>query len=292
MCYRPPPNLFRCPWLTTPFLSFCALTAALGLGTSALARTQNQEEKVAPVRFVISSIRPVPQGPHRVSLRLTPDGLMSEGAPLYMVLWQALGVPNDRIFGAPDWTRTACYDIEARVDSDEVSRWQSLSQKDQWQVVLLLLEDRFGLKLHHESRAMRAYNLVVAKGGPRMNDSAQAEAGALPKPVTPRFSRTEKGLELKVNGASSADLTNALANALGSTVTDATGLTGKYNFTLDYSEERDGAATMAPDSESHSADSWPSIFTALQEQLGLKLEPKKEPVDVIVLDQIQKPTSN
>ncbi len=274
-------------------MSICALAAAFDLCNSTQTCAQDKQVNEVPLEFIVASIHPASPGPHSaIRLQLTPDGLRSEGVPVYMVLWQALGVPNNRIFGAPDWTRTAYYDIEAKVDSSEVSRWQSLPQKEKWQVVLLLLDNRFGLKWHHESRAMQSYTHMVGKGGPKMKDTAPTETESKTIQIPPRISRSDKGVELRLNAASIQEFASALTNILGSTVTDATGLAGRYDFILDYSNEPVGAVPMDPKSDSPSEDSWPSIFTALQEKLGLKLESRKEPADVVIIEQIQRPTSN
>jgi uncharacterized protein (TIGR03435 family) len=270
-----------------------ALAIGLALVDSAQARGQDQQEKSQPLNFDVASIRPASPGQHQILLQLTPDGLRSEGAPLYMLMWQALAVPNNRIQGAPEWTRSAYYNIEAKVDSQDLSLWQSLPRNEQWQTVLRLLEERFNLKFHHESKVTQAYTLVVPESGrTKLKDASSSDKDIQPKQAPPRFSRTEHGIELKLQETSVSDFAKVLADALGQTVTDGTGLNGKYDFNLDYSDTPERTEPMNAADAPSSADFWPSIFTAVQEQLGLKLVSRKIPTDMIIIDQIERPSTN
>jgi uncharacterized protein (TIGR03435 family) len=284
--------------LNGAFLGAAAIAlAAFGLFCGLFVRGQTANASVDLPKFAVVAIHPIPFGPHRVSLRFTSDGLSAEGAPLFMVMWQAFGVPNDRIFGAPAWTRSTSYNIEAKVDPADLPRFEKLTVKERWAMVLALCQNRFGLKFHHEKRDLNGYALVIAKGGLKLKESNPTEPGATPSPGTWRFTRSENGYEVKMHQASMADVANMLSNGiLGSTIVNKTELTGKYEVTLDYSEEDEDESPATPpmsaQSESPPTARWPSVFTAIQEQLGLKLEPEKEPTDVIVIEQVGKPTPN
>jgi uncharacterized protein (TIGR03435 family) len=154
-------------------------------------------------------------------------------------------------------------------------------------MVLALFEDRFGLKFHHETKDMRAYTLVIAKAGPKLKKSSPAELskdGATPPMKVSGF---KDGLLVEQNGATMATFANLVSRILHSPVIDKTGLTDHYDFTLDYLPE---VAELAPTTQG--SEQPPEIFTALQEQLGLKLESGRGPVDVIVIDDIKQPSPN
>ena len=149
-------------------------------------------------------------------------------------------------------------------------------------MLLPVLEERFNLKLYrHETREITVYELVVAKGGSKLKESAPDTAGTNGNPM--RRSMLLNGIgHLESHGTSIDPLAHELSRALGRTVFDKTGLTGNYDYTLEWTPD-DGPPTDTVG---------PSLFTAVQEQLGLKLEAQKEPVDVVVIDHIDKPSPN
>ena len=196
---------------------------------------------------------------------------------------------DDRIFGLPDWAKTQPYYIEAKVDPSDVPQFAKLTVDQKKAMVLELLEDRFGLKFHHETREGQLYTLVIAKGGPKLKKSSPAEVdkdGAMP-PM--KVSGSKLGLHVEQNGASMASFVDLLSKTLHSAVIDKTGLADHYDFTLDYLPESvGGPMALAPPPETAS----PPIFTAVQEQLGLKLESAKGPEDVIVIEHMERPSPN
>lgn len=211
---------------------------------------------------------------------------------------------TDKITG-PDWMDGAFFQVEATMPPD--------TTKDQLRVMLQnLLADRFKLKVHRESKESSTYSLVVAKGGPKMKESSAAmgstaspsaplaPTGPSPQlaadgfPVHPNIPATGAGMfsTIGVNGIrftarqqTMQDLVHALAGFSSRPLTNDTGLTAEYDFTLTFAKP--GLPT-SPD-----AAAIPDVFTALQSQLGLRLESKKGSADVIVVDHIEKvPTQN
>jgi uncharacterized protein (TIGR03435 family) len=167
------------------------------------------------------------------------------------------------------------------MDADTVSALNKLAraerQSQRQQMFENLLADRFQLKFHHETRELPVYNLVVAKGGLKMQAStAEGSSSSMNN-----SSLSGKGMPIE-------GISFSVSNVVGRQVVDKTGLTGKYDFTLTWTPDEMGA----PSGASADADSGPSIFTALEEQLGLKLVPAKGPVDVIVVDHIERPSEN
>jgi uncharacterized protein (TIGR03435 family) len=155
-----------------------------------------------------------------------------------------------------------------------------------------ILADRFKLVVHHETRELPIYVLSVAKGGPKFKESTPDDPAA----TGPR----RRGMMMQRGKITATDaqvsmLVTILSRQLGRTIVDKTGLTGNYDFTLEFTPDEgasappgSGGAPPPPPPDSAA----PSIFTALPEQLGLKLESTKGPVDVIVIDHIEKPAEN
>jgi uncharacterized protein (TIGR03435 family) len=174
-------------------------------------------------------------------------------------------------------------------------------------MVQSLLEDRLQLKIHRETRELPVYELLVAKGGSKMSLSADQSPEKPPEPGSPPLSMPQRGApaprgmmkmgrgSLETNGVPISNFIMGLSQQLGRPVIDKTGLKGFYDIKLQWSPEL-GQGLFAPGSAEPapppSDASGPSIFTAIQEQLGLRLESAKGPVDVLVIDSVQKPTEN
>lgn len=182
-----------------------------------------------------------------------------------------------RLVGMPEWTRSGGgWNIDAKVAGEDAAAFGKLTKEDRGRMVQKLLADRFHLKAHLEQREMPVYDLVVAKGGPKLKEATAEEAsksmlrGAVPG-------------KIECVSMPLSTLPVFLNRELGRPTVDKTGLTGAYDFTLEFVP----AAKAATDETGG-----PSIFTAVEEQLGLKLEPAKEPMDVLVVDSIEQPAAN
>ena len=187
----------------------------------------------------------------------------------------------------PSWTKSERYDVEAKVDYEDVPKWKALSLTQKSLALQPLLVKRFNLQFHHETRERPTYSLVVAKNGPKLHkaqpgDTCPNGTGS-PDGTGDRDGSTVTPGKIVLKGSSLSLLANLLSSqGLSHAVVDKTGLTGLYDITLRWS----------PDDVGSSDASLPSLFTALQEQLGLKLEYDKNPIDVIVIDRIEKPSAN
>jgi uncharacterized protein (TIGR03435 family) len=237
-----------------------------------------------------------------------------------MLLQQAFGVERDRIVGAPDWVRSKRYDIEAKVAPDDAPKMEKLKMEQRRAMLLPLLEERFGLKYHHETRELPMYALMVAKNGPKLKESTAPSApppGAPAAPdgpgapdgpqgsgSAPRDPVGNRGMMRMSPGAIQANdngmpfLAHALSAIVGKSVVDKTGLTGNYDFNLNWTPDQGSMPTPGhgaggpPGGDAPIDPNGPSLFTALEEQLGLKLESQKGTVDVIVIDHIALPSEN
>lgn len=227
-----------------------------------------------------------------------PERIDWTGVTQQTILELAYEVNRYQVSG-PSWLRDAHYDIQATLPSQ--------TTKEQFRVMLQnLLKDRFNLVLHHESREMQVYDLVLAPGGPKFKESVVARdpaiAGALGTdenghPNLPPGSHGMAGkmvdgeLFAAVRTSSMVDFADDLQQGLQIPVFDKTGLTGVYDFTLDYA--REVMFPNLPRASNPDPPKGPTLFKALEDQLGLKLVSKKEPLDVLVIDKTdRKPTDN
>jgi uncharacterized protein (TIGR03435 family) len=245
--------------------------------------------------FDVASIRPAPppDANFHVSVSSPPHSSHFDATnlPIKALLQIAYGFDTP-VTGAPDWVANTFYDIKALSDDAADARLARLSDNEsrleKRNAIRVLLAERFGLKTHLETRNTSIYNLVVSKGGAKLQavppapPAANGEAPAPPRPSDIKAHGSQHGLEFDGSNASIRSITGALSSMVEAPVVDKTGLTGIYNYTLQFGREW----------SEHDPESWPSIFTAVQEQLGLKLEAAHESVPNLVVDHITKPTEN
>jgi uncharacterized protein (TIGR03435 family) len=236
--------------------------------------------------FDVVSIKPGDPLSNDVHIGISPSGTFeAKGVTLLDLISQAYDVRGFQIVGASGWIGTDKYEIitkdEAKGPSGADLNAMNDTRRQEFHDRLIgklqvMLADRFQLKVHLEKREMPVYALVIAKGGIRMQVSTENDDhdGGMHGSRTDdgKSSLTGKNLPLE-------HLVRFLSNQTARPVIDQTGLTGKYNFKMIY----------APDINDLTG---PSVFTALQEQLGLKLEPQKGPAEVLVIDHVEKPSAN
>jgi uncharacterized protein (TIGR03435 family) len=262
-----------------------ALSACQGFGQSFSSQTTASRPG-----FEVASIKLNKSGDSRVMALPVRGGRFTvTNIPLQYVIGSAYGIKNSQqLSGAPPWLLSERYDIEAKAEGDP--------SFDAMLVMLQrLLEDRLQLKFHHETKDLPVYALVVSRPG----KFQPAEDGCGPRPSTPTPCRFMI-LPGHLGGprVTVAQLADALSAATERVVLDKTNLTGSYDISLDYTPEQgqfqaleDGAPTGTPLSPPIDANG-PSLFTALAEQLGLKLEPQKGPLEVMVIDHVERPSEN
>lgn len=222
----------------------------------------------------------------------TGDGLYIRNETLELMIRVAYGVRSYQIAGAPGWVNAREWQIAAKTDDAETQKLKAMSkteaQAERCLLLQSLLADRFKLTVHHETRIEPGFALVVAKGGPKFKEASANPPGQPPKPPIVMGNGN-----LSFNGYPIGRLAVVLAQVMGRTVVDKTGLTGKYEFTIPWKESE---FQVTPDGTGDNAngngDSGTSIFTVLQEQLGLRLESGKVPTEVIAIDHVELPTAN
>jgi len=250
---------------------------AFGFAISIATQEQTPEHSNAKVNsaYEVVSIKPSKPGTPGMVSGL-PDGFRDTDTTIGMVLRNAFGIFYDKqIIGLPSWSATELYDVEAKVDADTASRWQKLTSaerlKEEQPMMQALLIERCKLKFHFETKELPVYDLVIAKGGPKMKEAAPSEV------ETSELSGGD-GVTLTAHALTIENLTPTLSGTDGRLVVNKTGLGAKrFDFALHWS---------------FNPGSGPTLFTAVEEQLGLKLVSSKEPVKVLVIDQMEKPSSN
>ncbi|HXE06373.1 MAG TPA: TIGR03435 family protein [Acidobacteriaceae bacterium] len=245
-------------------------------------------------KFDVISVKPDSRGGSGIRSGFTPDGVSVTNAPLHLLLTQAYGVSDDQLIGEPSWSRTDRFDIQAKVAQADVPKLKALNFDQRRIQAQQILTERFGLRLHHETRDLPEYILVVAKGGPKLAAASQNSDRPMPPGDTGSFrmSTNPAGHTLQAQGAPLEGLLPLLCNETGRTVIDKTGLSGHYDFTLTWAPPSGGDAAGVAQPATSSGDAGPALFTALEEQLGLKLESTKGPVDVLVIDHVERPAEN
>ena len=250
-----------------PKLMFWALGATMWCVSPVLAQTQS---------FEVVSIRPNNSGSRASRTSSGPDGsLKATNTNLRELIRLSYDLFDYQLVGGPDWINTARFDVEAKAEA-------GLAEPDVLAMTRSLLEDRVHLKVHRETRELPIFLLTPSKDGPKLQQTVEGRPGPGGlKPGMSRRSATGAGGEMSGSGISMAKLIEGLVSHVGRPISDRTNLAGTFDFVLKWSGVAAPAGSDAP-----------SLFTALEEQLGLKLEPSKGPVEVLVIDSVDKPTEN
>lgn len=223
--------------------------------------------------FDTASIKPH-KGEVTFSADPSPRGrrVTATASTLLDMMTYAYGVRYDQISGAPPWAGSEHYDVEAASEGEG-----ALTASQAKEMTRSLLAERFQLKIHRETLEVPVYALVVAKGGPKFKPAAADATGSI------RVTGGEKGNHLEATKATMVRLAGQLSFTAGRPVEDRTGLAGYYAFTLDWFPAN---RIPPPDLDA------PSMFAAVQEQLGLRLEQARGQVEKLVIDGAERPSAN
>ncbi len=236
--------------------------------------------------FEVETIKPSKPDDQRRAIIVNNNGRRMQiiNQSLTRILCFSYNVQEKQIIGLPPWADTDKFDIDAQPDGEGApndKQWKRMLQK--------MLADRFKLTIHHDKKEMSVYALSVAKSGEKLTKN-EGDPNGLPA----LFFRGKLG-DLNVRNANMGDFTGLLQEVvLDKPVLDQTGLTGRFDFSLkwtpDDSQFGGRAANTPPPADN--ADAPPNLYTAIQEQIGLKLDATKAPADVIVIDHVEKPSDN
>lgn len=213
------------------------------------------------------------------------------------LLSAAYGLDQYQIAGAPKWPWPTVFVIEAKGDSEADTKMEALTgeqrRAERQHMLQALLEERFKLKTHWETKEGDVYNLVLAKGGPKLGAEGSLSLSPIEQkaygdgPVPPLLQRNDgQGYDFVAHGCTMASLIAILSPQFGRPVIDKTGLAGKYDFVVKYKGRWD------QDRPADDPDPMPPLDRALQEQLGLKIESAKGPIRLLVIDHVEKPSEN
>jgi uncharacterized protein (TIGR03435 family) len=228
--------------------------------------------------------------PHSTSLRL-------QNVQLYYLITMAYRVDIHQVQGIPDWGWTS-FNVQAKSDSEADERLAKLDDKsaalEQQHMLQALLADRFNLKVHWTTVEGNVYRLAVAKGGAKLSPAGSMEPDAQESkwlgdhPVPPLHQQGDGRLGYTFYGHSCGmeDLARILGQQMGRDVVDQTGITGKFDFRLQYS------GRTADDNRENDPMKWPPMIDAVQDQLGLKLESAKGATKMLMIDHADKPSEN
>ncbi len=250
-------------------------TLAIAISGAALY-AQPQQTEVTPLRFAAASIKANTSMRNGMGNKFDPEMARWTNTPLRNLIEGAYRLDDYQAAGWPEWLRADKWDIDAKTEGPT-----TYSQKSQ--MLQTLIVERFGLKFHWEKKEIPGYSLAIAKGGPKLHEVKEGDATAGRAGTT-----VQRGL---ISGyhVHMMDWVGFLTSELGCPFEDNTGLKGIYDFKLEWSPDE-----SQPNSGGEPGDpNGPSIFAAVQDQLGLKLEVKKFPVEMFVIDHIDRlPTAN
>jgi uncharacterized protein (TIGR03435 family) len=262
--------------------------------------------------FDVASIRPSAPGT-RQRILIEPGGrFLAEGVSLKLLIASAWQLAQYQMSGGETWTASEPWTVQATADGITVPSWSPPFLPEIIAArVRSLVSDRFALQIHHETRELAVYRLSISKNGPKLKVTQSPEPsqrdspegsprtigrGEHPEDVIPAPGRAMAGPGTVIASAiPMQQLITLLGRWMERPIIDKTGLTGYVDVRLRFAPEtapRPSPIQPSPDGAVPSPSDDPSIFTAVEEQLGLKLEPAKEPVDVLVIDSARKPLEN
>ena len=256
-----------------------ALIASLGYPSNTIA------QQLAPAlpAYDIVVVKPNNGLTHHMSMNMDETTLRAENVSLKVLLVNAYGIREGLMFGLPGWAGSSRFDVTAKVSDPDMKALSKLSREQRQAMLAALLADRFHLKVHTEIKTLPVYEMVIAKGGPTLKTSVVPPPDADNSDPLGYGKLDVNGTNITAAGVTLSDLAGNLSFPLDRTVLNKTGLTGRYDFQLRWTA--DGASAGATDAP-------PDLFTAIQEQLGLKLQAAKGPVTTLVVDHVEQPTAN
>ncbi len=253
-------------------LTVAAVTLAV---SHALAQSPTPVKPMAAAAhpsFAVATVKPHDPASNRQGFDADGDRFTVRNQSVASLMTFAYSAHPRQIVDAPDWALHDRFDIEGTTDTPGEP-----SLRQQQEMLQKLLADRFQLKFHRDQRELSVYAIQIAKGGPKLKPAANPDAEVDQE-------GEGRGTEQTVTytSASMTDFAFGEQFFFDRPVVNQTGLTGKYDFSIRYSDEIRTTDPNAP----------PGLFTAVQEQLGLKFEPTKTPTAVFVIDHVEPPSAN
>ena len=266
------------------FLLSLALVASLGYCRNCVA-----QQLAAPVPvYDTVVIKPNNSLARGMSIDMDDTTFQAKNVSLKQLLVNAYGIREGLMFNLPGWAGALRFDIMAKVTDPDMKVMRNISRAQRQAMLAAILVDRFHLKIHTELKTLPVYELVIAKGGSKLKTSAVPLPDGK-NPDDPGLGNMDvHNTTMTASNVTISELAGNLSFPLDRTVIDKTGLTSRYDFQLQWTA--DNAANGGADSGA--TDLPPDLFTAIQEQLGLKLQAAKGPVATLVVDHVEQPTAN
>lgn len=236
-----------------------------------------------PRAFDAASVKLNTSGSGGITMGTQHGRLTVENASVFQLVQQAFQVKEFQLTGGPGWIMTERYNIDAKMEKNDIS------DADLWYSLQPLLANRFHLKFHRQTKTMPVFSLVQAKGGAKFQAHREGADGK-DRPRLGISISSGRG-KLTATKTTMAHFADSLGHQVDRIVVDNTGLKGEYDFALEWSPENHEGSMLSALEEKVGLTGL-SIFEALPQQLGLKLESTKGPVQVIVIDSVERPTSN
>ena len=288
---------------------FLAVTFALTNATQCRAQAQSSTAATT-YEYEVATISPSKPGGNGVGLLPAPDGLIARNATLQMLVTAAYGVENYQVSGGPNWFTSDRYDIDAKMEASVADALQKLSPTERTaarqQMLQRLLKDRFKLTIRRETSELPVYSLVVAKNGAKIKPAKPGEdyadglhdrEGKVRGAGATMIGVNNGALTLTGQAVPISNLINLLARYVDRPIVDKTRLAGNFDFFLQFTTNQGSLVASGGDASNGatpplSDTNAPYLLTAVQEQLGLKLESGKGPAEMIVIDHVEKPSGN
>jgi len=251
------------------------------------AAGQSAASRPSFAEFEVASIKPTPIGTNGRWIRmLSTNEFAAKNYEIRRLIAAAYNVSPQAILGGPAWMDSEHYDILARTPGAVRP-----NQDEQMAMLRRLLADRFRLSFHREEKEMHVYALTAARGGAKLKESTVSPDAAPQGPPPLIFVVYPQVVKLPARYATMAEFASVLQrSALESPVVDKTGLAGRYDFDLEFTPDETLFGGALGNGSGDSVK--PGLFAAIQQQLGLKLEATKGPVEALVIDHVERPSAN
>ncbi len=258
-------------------LVYTVLSIAIAASTALRAQTGTNTSHATAPAFDVAAIRQTltTRGRPRITSSPFDGNFTASNATLKLLLEYAYGLPQTQVIGGPNWLNSTRFDIQAKTSASVSDHLHALpydkGKLQKQQMLRSLLADRFKLEAHQETRELNVFALVVAKNGPKLDKSEEG---------TPIVRGWEGHLTVEGGENTVANFAAELSKRVNRIVLDKTGIKGRYSIDLDWSEDND------------IDDDSPSLFTAIREQLGLRLQSERTTVPVLIIDHVEMPSAN
>lgn len=271
-----------CKRIRSKWLSTLWVVLFIGSLQGWIAFAHGQTQNSAPpattppgssLSFEVASIKLSSSLSSKGNFRIGGHQIYIDNESLNDLICFAYEVHPSQVLNGPAWIGTRKYDIVAEADMSQPPDLPQIRG-----LLKSMLSDRFGLRLHHEQKQLKVYALVLAKGGPKLEKSTSAPSA----PPTQTGSRGERSQTRTFRNNTMVDFAYGMQNYLERPVVDHTGIAGRYDFVLEWSDNAGG----------EDANTAPDVFTAVQEQLGLKFQPTTGLADVMIVDAVKDPPGN